>query len=307
MNILFVSSGNSSNGISPITFNQGVSLKKEGSIVEYFLIKGKGVSGYIASIRKLRKHLKNNNYDIVHAHYSLSGMVAALAGAKPLIVSLMGSDVKTKGNSKKGIYLFARFFWDSVIVKSHDMKESLDFKNIPISIIPNGVDFDRFKVYDRKICLEKTKWDNTKSHILFAADPARPEKNFSLAKESYGLLENGSLEMHYLNDISNEEVPFYLNSADVVLLTSLWEGSPNVIKEAMACCRPIVSTDVGDVKDVVGGTTGCFIADFNGKDVALKIEKAFQKNKTSGREDIAYLESSVIAQKLLNLYKAIKN
>ena len=307
MNILFVSSGNSTNGISPITFNQGESLKKEGHSLDYFLIKGRGVTGYISSIRKLRKYLRNKQYDIVHAHYSLSGMVAALAGAKPLVVSLMGSDVKAKGYSKKGIYVFARFFWDSVVVKSSDMKQSLDFKNIPVSIIPNGVDLDKFKVYDRKLCLDKTQWDTAKTHILFAANPSRPEKNFSLANEAYHLLDTDSTEMHCLDDISNKDVPFYMNSADVVLLTSLWEGSPNVIKEAMACCRPIVSTNVGDVKEVVGETSGCFISEFNKEDVALKIQKALKYNQTSGRADITHLGSSLIAQKILNLYKVSIN
>ena len=95
MKILFVSSGNSQNGISPIIKNQGESIVKAGIELEYFLIKGKGIKGYFKSIFTLRKHLKNNTYDIVHVHYSLSAIVASLAGAKPLIVSLMGSDVKS--------------------------------------------------------------------------------------------------------------------------------------------------------------------------------------------------------------------
>ena len=307
MKILFVSSGNSYRGISPITFNQGESLKKEGQEVDYFLVKGKGIPGYIDSVLKLNKHLRNNKYDIIHAHYSLSGVVAAIAGAKPLIVSLMGSDVKAKSYYRIGLKFFVRFFWDSVIVKSRDMEISLGFRNIPVNIIPNGVDFDRFKVYDREICLGKTQWNSGKSHILFAADPSRPEKNFSLTQEAFNLLDSGKVELHSLKDISNKDVPYYMNSADVVLLTSLWEGSPNVIKEAMACCRPIVTTDVGDVKEVIDKTEGCYVADFKSEDVAKKIKKALKHKITSGREDIGFLESSLIAQKILKLYKTSIN
>ena len=307
MKILFVSSGNSSRGISPITFNQGESLKKTGQEVDYFLVKGKGVPGYIDSLIKLKKHLRKNKYDIVHAQYSLCGIVAALAGARPLIVSLMGSDVKAKSYYKIGLKFFAKFFWDSVIVKSLDMKLSLDFRNIPVNIIPNGVDFERFKVYDRERFFDKTQWDTGKSHILFAADPCRPEKNFSLAQEAFNLLDSRKVELHSLKDISNKDVPYYMNSADVVLLTSLWEGSPNVIKEAMACCRPIVATDVGDVKEVIDKTEGCYVADFKSEDVAKKIKKALKHKITSGREDIGFLESSLIAQKILKLYKSSIN
>ena len=97
MKLLFVSSGNSKNGISTIIKNQGVSLKNQDIELDFFTIEGKGIKGYLKSIPYLKKQLKENKYDIVHAHYSLSAFTASLAGAKPLIVSLMGSDVKSKG------------------------------------------------------------------------------------------------------------------------------------------------------------------------------------------------------------------
>ena len=69
MKILFVSSGNTENGISPIIKNQGESLKKQDIELKYFTIKGRGIRGYFKSIFRLHKHLKNNSYDIIHAHY----------------------------------------------------------------------------------------------------------------------------------------------------------------------------------------------------------------------------------------------
>ena len=94
MRVLFVSSGNSVKGISPIIKNQGDSLVDMGVDLTYFTIKGKGFKGYSNSVFKLKKVLNKNEYDIIHAHYSLSAIVASFAGAKPLVVSLMGSDVK---------------------------------------------------------------------------------------------------------------------------------------------------------------------------------------------------------------------
>ena len=96
MNILFISSRNTKNGISPIIKNQGESLKTQNVKIDYFTIEGKGISGYFKSILTLKKHLKKQKYDIFHAHYSLSGFAATLSGCRPLIVSLMGSDVKAK-------------------------------------------------------------------------------------------------------------------------------------------------------------------------------------------------------------------
>jgi teichuronic acid biosynthesis glycosyltransferase TuaC len=70
-----------------------------------------------------------------------------------------------------------------------------------------------------------------------------------------------------------------LNAADLLLLTSLTEGSPQVIKEAMACNCPIVATDVGDIREIIGYTDGCYITTFKPSDVAVKIQAAFLLGK----------------------------
>ncbi|ARV06771.1 hypothetical protein BTO04_08770 [Polaribacter sp. SA4-10] len=301
MKVLFVSSGNSANGISPIILNQGASLQNQGVSVTYFTIKGKGIRGYLKAIPKLQKFIKDNKFDIIHAHYSLSAFVATLSGAKPLVVSLMGSDVKSKKYFKLFIKLFNKFSWAKIIVKSEDMKLSLGIKEV--EIIPNGVDFDRFLPIDGKISLIETGWDTTKKHVLFAANPERYVKNFKLAKDAFDLLNRSDIDLHFLNEVPNVQLPFYFNAADVVLLTSLWEGSPNVIKEAMACNRPIVSTDVGDINNLIGKTEGCYISSFDPKDIMIKIKKAVNhKLDTKGREDVKHLKSNEISQKIINLY-----
>ena len=93
-----------------------------------------------------------------------------------------------------------------------------------------------------------------------------------------------------------------MNASDVILLTSLWEGSPNVIKEAMACNRPIVSTDVGDVKSIIQDTKGCYISTNNSKDIAKKITLALRFKNTNGRINIDHLKKENIAKKLVNIY-----
>ncbi len=302
MNILFVSSGNSKNGISSLTKNQGASIRKLGHEVTFFTIKGKGIKGYFRNIFRLKKFLKKNQFDIVHAHYSLSGMVASLAGAKPLVVSLMGSDIKASVVLKYIIKVFNTLFWKAIIVKSHDMKEDAAIRKA--YVVPNGVDFDTFKPIERSESLAITGWNPNKKHILFAANSNRHEKNFKLAKAAFDLLDNDLFELQELVDIPNEKMRYYFNASEVVLLTSLWEGSPNVIKEAMACNCKIVAVDVGDIRKVISETKGCFVTDFDANEISEKIKQAMAiHHKTKGRSHITYLDSTTIAHKLIEVYK----
>lgn len=306
MNILFVSSGNSVNGISTIVQSQGESLRNEENFIDYFTIKGEGLWGYSKNILRLRKHLKSKKYDIIHAHYSLSAFAASLAGSKPLVVSLMGSDVKEKIWNKLFIKLFNNLFWDIIIVKSLDMKTSSGMKNT--CVIPNGVDLHKFRPADKNEALEKLGWALDKKHILFPANPERQEKNFKLAKEAVDLLHNSVIVLHHLNSVDNNLMSYYYNASDVVLLTSLWEGSPNVIKEAMACNCPIVSTDVGDVRWVIGDTKGCYISSFDYKDIAEKVKFTLSfDNRTSGRNRLIELglDSKTVAIKIMEVYKRV--
>jgi len=307
MKVIFVSSGNNKHGISPIIKNQGVSLQKEGLDIDYFTINGGGIKGYIQNIPKLREYLKDNQYDIVHAHYWLSAIVASLAGAKPLVVSLMGDDVKAKRWFRWIITIFHHLSWSKTIVKSKDMYLSLGiYKNV--YIVPNGVDLDRFRPISKDIALKETGWDSSKKHILFTSNPNRVEKNFALAKEAFDYIDDDSLELHYLKDVPNDKMPYYYNASDVVILTSFWEGSPNAIKEAMACNIPIVSTRVGDVEELILYTNGCYISNsFDYKEFALTIIKALKFGKrTNGREAIKHLKSEIIAKDIIDIYKDIQ-
>lgn len=308
MKVLFVSSGNAKDGISPIVKCQGASLICQDVQLEFFTIKGKGLQSYFRYIFVLRKYLKTNKFDIIHAHYSLSAYVASLAGAKPLIVSLMGSDVKSNKTIKFLIHFFNFLFkWKQVIVKSEDLKKGLRIKEA--EVIPNGVDLDLFKPSEKCFSQDKLGWDSAKKHILFAANPNRPEKNFKLASEALALINNPHVEMHILENVIHNQIPIWMNASDVVLLTSLWEGSPNVIKEAMACNRPIVATNVGDISWLFGNEPGHFISSFKPDELSDKIKLAldysgYNKN-TKGRDRIISfgLDSENVAKVIVGIYK----
>mgnify|MGYP006286194231 CR=1 FL=1 len=304
LRILFVSSGNAGKE-SIIIANQADSLRKAGLQVELFLIKGAGFWGYLKNIIPLRKHLKKNKYDIVHSHYSFSGFVASLSFAKPLIVSLMGSDIHETKSRKYKISFFRVFFgWDYTIVKSDRMM----IRGKKTAIIPNGVDLDKFFPMKKSQCIKKLGWHSSKINVLFAGDPARIVKNFSLTEKAVALFDDEYIELHSLGGVTHEKIPFLINASDIVMLTSLWEGSANVIKEAMACNCPVVSTDVGDVSWLFGEEPRHYLAGFTPEEVAKKVKEAieFSKNKgrTNGRARLKELglDEESVSRRIIDVY-----
>lgn len=306
MKVLFVGSGNHGE-ISPIIKSQGDSLASAGIEIDYFLIKGKGLKGYLRQVKPLKSYVKKNHFDVIHAHYSMSAFAASLAGVRPVVVSLMGSDVKATRLYKLVICFFARFFhWRAIIVKSQDMYKDLRIKRA--LIVPNGVNLDLFKPMDKATCRHSLGWDAEKIHVLFPANPFRPEKDFALAQKSVDLLDK-NLEIHVFEQVEHQKTPLYFNAADVVLLTSKWEGSPNVIKEALACGCPIVSTDVGDVRERMAGVEGCYVSiTREPKELAELIQKALLfKGRTKGRDRIVAdgLDNRQVAKRLVEIYERV--
>jgi len=309
MKILFVFSGNSLYfDISPFIQAQAESLRKLGHTIDYYPIKGKGIGGYISNIPQLKQYVKKGNYDIIHSHYSFCGVVSTLATKKPVVCSLMGSDVKESGLWKLLIRYFIKHKWLKTIVKSEEMKKELEIDKV--EVIPNGVDLEIFKPLDNNECIKEIGWKQDRKIVLFAANPQRPEKNFSLAKKAIATLNIEDVELKVVYNVPHKEMPLYLNASDLLLSTSLWEGSPNVIKEAMACNCPIVTTNVGDVKWLLDGVEGCFITTNDPKDVADKIKKALNfKGRTKGRDKLISLglDSEHIAKKIIKVYEEVIN
>lgn len=319
MRVLFVSSGNSDRGIVSFIKVQGESLKENGIEVDYYLIKGKGVKGYIKNILPLRKIIKKGQYDLIHAHYSLSGWVARLAVPNiPLIVSLMGSDVyggvdkKGKQKFSKNIYFskILQVFLSSIIVKSQNLMDYVLFDK-KAQIIPNGVDFKAFRPVAKKKSEKMLNLDLGKSIVLFLANPESSRKNIKLVKNALKKLNTKSIQLQSPYPLAHDDVPLYLNAADLLISTSYREGSPNIIKEAMACNCPIVSTNVGDVKWLFGDTPGHYLTSFDPSDVAEKILKALSFSKrfqtTQGRERLIELglDTDTVSKKIIKNYKSV--
>ena len=289
--------------------------------MDYFSINKQGLFGYLSESLKLRKYLKRCSYDILHAHYGLSALAAWMARRKDkLVVSFMGDDIvgtnKSDGSVTALSKAMARFnifmaghFYDHVIVKSEEMRKWLRLSNV--SLIPNGVALDEFKTVSKTDARYRLGLRPNDKIVIFVSNPSRAEKNIILAQMAVAQLDDREVRLVAVYDQPRDRLPMYYSAADVLILTSFHEGSPNVIKEAMACNCPIVSTDVGDVKWVLGDTEGCFMTSFDAEDVAAKIHLAveFSRNKTrtEGRKRILELglDSESIAKKIIDVYKKV--
>ncbi len=314
MKILFVCRGKSNNSISPTIKKQGESLIRKGVDLDYFAIRGKGVIGYVRSLNILREKLSRENYDIIHAHYGLWAILSCLARkSEKLVVSFMGSDLlgskKLDGTStrtgtimrKINSYL-AKYEYDYCIIKSNSMKAEL-LNATFYSVVPNGVDQNVFNPIQKEEARKTLNLDPRDIIIFFPSSPMRKEKNYGLLKEAFELLSIPNKMLVVAEDIPLSEMNLYYSAVDVLVLTSFHEGSPNVIKEAMACNCPIVSTDVGDVREVVDDTEGCFICSYDPIDLSSKILKAVEfGSRTNGRDKIKHLDISLIANRIVSIY-----
>lgn len=306
MKVLFVASGNKSVGkVSAFVQSQFDSLKEEGLKMVLFPVVGHGWKGYAKNLFALRRLIKKEKPDVVHAHYSSCGYLASLAslGLKTkTVVSILGS-FPTVSRKLKLVRFFIDHVWDATIVKSERTRSQLD-RALPV--IPNGVNIERFTIIDQETAREIVGFEKDKKYVIFVSNPARPEKQFDLAQAAVERLNDSTVHLVPVFNKTHDEVVNYMCAADVLIMTSISEGSPNVIKEAMACNCPIVVTDVGDVRWVTDGVEGTYVSNsFDSKEIAELLRRALDFGKrTLGRERILELglTSSLVAQSLLRVY-----
>jgi len=281
------------------------------------------LKGYDSPLNYLKKGelltiVEKQKIDLIHSHYSYTLIPVLLSKVKiPTIVSLMGSDLlgspDGKGNIRfRGKFdkLLTRFLIrkaNAIIVKSNEMKERLKV-NKQIYVIPNGVNFNHFKLLDKNVCRNELILSNDKFLVLFLGNPELKRKNFALAKASVERLkeiyDKKDVELVVPFGASHDTIVKYFNACDVLLVTSFIEGSPNVVKEAMACNLPIISTDVGDVREVISDTRNCFIVSFNSEEIAQRLKIIYDnRTRTNGREKIEHLRDDRIAEKLIQIYE----
>lgn len=283
-------------------FELSESLKKLGVNIDFFLVRKKGISGYLWHLDELRNAARGA--DLIHAFYGLSGCLAALQKRVPTVISYLGSDINVPKLNLLSSFACALANWRIFVSKKLYRKSLFSPKN-NFSIIPFGVDLSCFRPINKSNARKFLDLDESRKYVLFSSSFGNPVKNYALAAQAISLV--GDVELvEMLKGRTRAEVSALYSACDLFLMTSFNEGSPQVIKEAMACNCPIVSTDVGDVGEVIGGTEGCYITSFDPGDVARKIEMALSfKKGTKGRENIRHLEINRISKRIIDVYEKI--
>jgi glycosyltransferase involved in cell wall biosynthesis len=285
--------------------DQVEALRKEGVDVDVFFVHGKQSKlNYFLGIPRLWTWLVTHRYDLIHAHYHYAGIIARMQFQYPVVLTHHGPEVfmtKERFSCRMITPLV-----DQVILVSREQKQKLNFEKAVV--IPCGIDFNLFSPMPRDEARKKLGLPIDKKLVIWAGDHSRPEKRFDIVQAAVGLAQKGdpSIELVLVSGLPHDAVPVYMNASDVLLLVSDGEGSPMVVKEAMACNLPVVSVPVGDVSEVIGGTEGCYLCSQDPHDVAEKLRLVLnQPRRTNGREMIKHMEQSVVAQQIVNLYEEV--
>ena len=304
MKVLIV--GNNKSGqFSPFVTEQVNALKKLGVEFDFYGVDGKGASGYLSNLSPLKKKIHEYQPDLLHAHYGLSGMLANLQRSVPVVTTYHGSDIHSKGLNLSMSKITARYSAYNIFV-SPWLLELSGYHGENKCIIPCGVDTTTFTPIERAEARKVLGLDDNEQIVLFAGAFDNEVKNSPLAKKAVSLVPD--VKLVELRGYTREQVNLLMNAANCLLMTSHREGSPVVIKEAMACGTPIVSVDVGDVKDVTFSVNGCYISTYDANDVAAHISQALTfKGKTNGPQCIVEkgLSNEIVAKRILKVYQTV--
>lgn len=301
----------------PFLVDQVAWLKSNGCSVDVFHFEGrKNPFNYLRAIFKVRKLLCQNSYNLIHAQWGQSAV--PVWGVKlPLIITYRGSDLQGIAN-RKGHYTFKgkilqllsrimAYQASRIIVVSDNLKSKLPTSILhKVKVIPTGLDFSLFKPLDREVCRKELGLRAGVDYVLFGGDPARTVKRFFLAQQAIALLPgNLKVELLVVKNVDRVRMPLYFGACRVLLLTSLHEGSPNVVKEALACNRPVVSVDVGDVRERVTGIAGCAVAGATPQALADALVSALLVKEIDSRNVVQDLDEDKLNNELLIMYRRL--
>ncbi|GAC1388677.1 MAG: hypothetical protein NVS4B12_01760 [Ktedonobacteraceae bacterium] len=268
---------------------------------------------YLSAVLQVFFKTITGRFDIVHGHYGLWCLVARMQWTTPVVAAYLGDDLlgtvtADGGLSKKSLFVVHISQWlcrhvEVVTVKSEQMKRaSLTDDAI---VLADGINFDLFQPMPRAEARTELGWDQDKYYVVFANNPSIPVKNFKLAQAAIERLrERGmNVELMVATGMPQSKVVHYINASNTLILPSIAEGAPNVVKEAMACNVPVVATNVGDVEQVISRTEGCSICARNADAMAEGLEKALlHPERTTGRADILQSDHMVTLKHVLAMY-----
>lgn len=243
-----------------------------------------------------------NGYDLVHAHYGTTAPMALAQLRLPVVLSLWGSDLL--GPVSPLSRACARFC-DEVVVMSPEMRDALGGT---CTVVPDGVDLERFAPEPQVEARDAVGWPDDEYHVLFPYSPDREMKNYPRAKRVVAAVDerlDRPVRLQTVYGVDHDVVSTYMNAADALLLTSHSEGSPNAVKEALACTLPVVSVDVGDVRERLAGVTPSRVATSDRELVTGLCGVLESGERSNGREAVREVSLDRTTDRLLEVYERV--
>ena len=281
------------------------SLEREGIQSDVLFIDGPSSRlNYLWGLFRFWGRLVTRRYDLIHAHYVFCGIISRMQFLYPVVLTHHLAGVRST-REMPACRLINRLV-DIVVDRSEEIRRAPGFEMI--KVIPAGIDLDLFRPMPKEECRASLGLPLNKRLVLWAGDNRRPEKRFDLVTESVSRLQRvlPQAELLVASGKPQNQVPLYMNACDALLLMSDGEGSPNVVKEAMACNLPVVSVPVGDVPEIIGGTEGCYLCSQDPQDAANKLASVLVRGqRTAGRTAISHLELGVVARRFAALYQEL--
>jgi glycosyltransferase involved in cell wall biosynthesis len=282
--------------------------------VLHFLSRGKPLN-HVSAWRRLRAEFDRGGFDVIHAQFPHAALIAMVPPRCPLVVTFRGPDLNgvpdrdgrrtMKGNALVYLSGIVARAADQVIAVSRALSRKL--KRTGTHVIPSGIDLELFRPIPRDEARRQLGLPADRSLVLFAAqDPTMPNKRLELAEAAVANARSSvDVDLTIATGIHPDRMPLYLNAADALLVTSRFEGSPNVVKEAMACNLPVISVDFGDVRDRFDACDAGAICKDDpvslGRELVATLRRARRSN---GRAGVKHLEASKIAANVLTVYES---
>lgn len=278
--------------------------------VEYYQINGRNSKwNYIKSLKDIRRLIQELSIDVIHIHHGLSGLflLFGIRPKQPVVLTMHGGDIQPEQGQKLIVAITHKILKivDFAITLNERMDNMVKQYCPNTAIIPCSIDLNYFKPLDRK--------ENKIKKIIFGSSPLREVKDYPLFEKTVNILKNKynyQIETILFDGISKAQVLKHYQNCDMLLLTSFSEGSPGVIKEAMACNLKIVSTNVGDVAVNLKGMKNAAVATTRTpEELAELCDKCFRNtiNGLQGREKLIQLglDDKSITDKLIKIYEKL--
>ena len=270
-----------------------------------------GVKPYAQAARALRQHHGGDRFDVVHAHYGMTAWCTlALPGIAPRVVTFHGTDLghPTFGRLSRSVARLVDVPATASAWLARQPMAGLPGAGVDrrVAVLPCGVNLDRFEPVDRRGARERLGLDPGGRYLLFPADPSRPEKRHDRAAD---LARAAGAELLAYEDAHPRDVPYLINAANAVVVTSDREGFGLASLEALACDVPVVSTDVGIAPLALRGVAGTLAAPFD-RDAwlgALRPHLEAPDPRVAGRARAALFDSNRMAMRVFEAWRELSS